>query len=244
MATNAATRAAGEGRAESGRSSGSVTAPIYGPTRAGTLAGIGGRTRSAAVQGRLGRSCVSRWSCPPTTRSTTSRRSIRAVRQVAARRAASSWSTTAAPTAPPTAPTSWPSSSATSTVLRRDAQGGPRARRTAPACGCAIERGAEICVQMDADLSHDPAVAAGAGRRRRARRRPRDRQPLRARWHHPQLAAPAPLAVALGQPLRGRRARPGGQRRHGRLSRLPRRRRSSGWTSTPVTPRATASRSR
>ena len=50
----------------------------------------------------------------------------------------------------------------------------------------AIDDGAEICVQMDADLSHDPRCAAGARRHRRARRRPGDRQPLRARRASPR----------------------------------------------------------
>ena len=63
-----------------------------------------------------------------------------------------------------------------------------------------------------------PGRAAGTGRQHRARRRPGDRQPLRAGRHHRGLAVAAARAVAVGQPLRRRRARAGGQRRHRRAS--------------------------
>ena len=119
---------------------------------------------------------------------------------------------------------------------RRAAPARPRpgsARRTATG----FARGARpaaprSCVQMDADLSHDPAVLPALVADRRARCRPRDRQPLRAgraiteNWPWRRRCA-----VAVGQPLRRRRARSGGQRRHRRLPGLPRRGPASGWTS-------------
>ena len=97
----------------------------------------------------------------------------------------------------------------------------------------AIDDGAEICVQMDADLSHDPAVLPALIANVEHGADLRDRQPLRARRPHRELAATAPHAVAVGQPLRGGRARPGGQRRHRRVPRLPQPTRSSAWSSTP-----------
>jgi dolichol-phosphate mannosyltransferase len=128
-----------------------------------------------------------------------------------------SWSsTTAAPTAPPTGP-------------RR----GRRARRRSRSCdrtektglGAAYRagfatrstQGAEICVQMDADLSHDPAVLPalvsnvehGADLAIGSRYVPGG---VTVDWPRRRRHA-----VALGQPLRGRRARPRGQRRHRRV---------------------------
>ena len=50
-----------------------------------------------------------------------------------------------------------------------------------------------------------PGRPAGAARQRRARRRPGDRQPVRPRRAHRELAVAAALAVAVGQPLRRRR---------------------------------------
>ena len=43
-------------------------------------------------------------------------------------------------------------------VLDRPAQGTVSGRPTGPGSTLAIERGAEVCIQLDADLSHDPAV--------------------------------------------------------------------------------------
>ena len=62
---------------------------------------------------------------------------------------------------------------------------------------------------------------AGAAGQRRARRRPGDRQPLRAGRADRELVVAPALAVAVGQPLRRRRARAGRQRRHRRVPRLP-----------------------
>ena len=78
------------------------------------------------------------------------------------------WSTTAAPTAPPT----WPRSSATSSggieVLRRPAKSGlGSAYRAGFRVGLA--RGYDVMVEMDADLSHDPAVLPDARRARSSR---------------------------------------------------------------------------
>ena len=137
-----------------------------------------------------------------------------------------------------------PTSSAASTCSSIAAQARARVGVPGRVPPGASTRGADVCVQIDADLSHDPADPAGAARQRRARRRPGDRQPLRARRAHRELAVAAALAVAVGQPLRRRRARAGGQRRHGRVPGLPRRRAASGWTSRRSRPRATASRSR
>ena len=55
-----------------------------------------------------------------------------------------------------------------------------------------LERGFDVLLEMDTDLSHDPAALPVAARRRRARGRPGHRQPLRARWVDPGLVvAPA-----------------------------------------------------
>ena len=89
-----------------------------------------------------------------------------------------------------------------------------------------------------------PGRPAGPARQRRARRRPGHRQPLRARRAHRELVVAAALAVAVGQPLRRRRARARRQRRHRRLPRLPGRRARGDGLRGRSRPRATASRSR
>ncbi len=103
------------------------------------------------------------------------------------------------------------------------------------------------CRHLRADRRRPVARPGGVARPRRqhrARRRPRDRQPVRTRWPDPELAVAAALAVAVGQPLRRRRARAGGQRRHGRLSRLPQHGAVADGLRVGAEPRATASRSR
>ena len=131
------------------------------------------------------------------------------------------WSTTAAPTA---RPSSRAQLGERARRHRRDRARPARpasVRRTAPGSARAIERGADVCVQIDADLSHDPAVLPalvaniehGADLAIGSRYVPggvTENWPWRRR-----------CAVAVGQPLRGRRARAGRQRRHGRLPRLP-----------------------
>ena len=67
---------------------------------------------------------------------------------------------------------------------------------------------------------------------------------VRARWDDPGLGVAPPAPVALGQPLRGLRARPAGARRDRRVPRLPRELRSRRSTSTRSRPTATGSRSR
>ena len=133
-------------------------------------------------------------------------------------------STTAAPTAPPTGPRQL------GAELGEHRRAAPHRARTGWAHAyraglrAAIDDGAEICVQMDADLSHDPAVLPalianvehGADLAIGSRYVPGGRTV--------ELAAAAPVAVAVGQPLRGGRARAGGQRRHRRVPRLSQRR--------------------
>src|SRR3712207_8414195 len=63
-----------------------------------------------------------------------------------------------------------------------------------------------------------PYTTLFRSRDHRTRRRPRDREPVRPRRFHAQLAAPAPVGVPVGQPLRGGGARLGGERRHRRRS--------------------------
>jgi hypothetical protein len=100
--------------------------------------------------------------------------------------------------------------------------------RTGPA-SAAIERGAEICVQMDADLSHDPADLPALWP-------PSSTVPTSRSAAatcpaaSPRTGRGAALAVALGQPLRRRDARARGQRRHRRIPRLLRPTRCAAWT--------------
>ena len=84
-------------------------------------------------------------------------------------------------------------------VLRRAAKSGlGSAYRAGFRVGLA--RGYDVMIEMDADLSHDPAVLPDAGRRGRAGRRPRHRLALRARRLDPRLEAgsAAPSRVAAG----------------------------------------------
>ena len=80
-------------------------------------------------------------------------------------------------------------------VLRRPRKMGlGSAYRAGHAIG--IARGYDVMVQIDADLSHDPAALPDPARRDRTRRRPRDRLALRPGRFGPQLAeAPAALSV-------------------------------------------------
>ena len=93
----------------------------------------------------------------------------------------SSSSTTAAPTAPPTSPSSAAPELGQIDVLRARRRRTGSAPRTAPGSGWGIDRGYEVLVQMDADLSHDPAALPALLGARRRRRRPRDRLALRPR---------------------------------------------------------------
>ena len=106
--------------------------------------------------------------------------------------------------------------------------------RTAPGSPTAIDARRRVCVQIDADLSHDPARAAGADRQRRARGRPGDRESVRAGRAHRELAVAPTVAVALGQPLRRRRARARRQRCDRRVPGVLAPAPCSGWTSTTV----------
>ena len=102
-------------------------------------------------------------------------------------------------------------------------------------------RGARRDGQRPVPRPGRPAGAAGGGG---ARRRPRHRLALRARRPHPELVVAPQDAVALGQPLRGRRARPRRQRRHRRLPRLPGHGAQDHRPRSRSAPTATASRSR
>ena len=128
-------------------------------------------------------------------------------------------------------------------VLRRpDKRGLGDAYRAGFAVG--IARDYDVIVQIDADLSHDPAVLPELDRRARRRCRPRDRVAVRPGWVDAVLAVAAQGAVALRQPLRRvhaahERARqlrrvPGvqGERRSRRSSTRPRGRRATGSSSS------------
>ena len=70
-----------------------------------------------------------------------------------------------------------------------------------------LARGYDVMIEMDADLSHDPAVLPGSGRRRGSGRRSRDRIALRARRRHPRLEVGAPCDLPHRVPVRAHRAR-------------------------------------
>ena len=135
--------------------------------------------------------------------------------------------------------------SAASSVIERDRQGGARrrvprrasARRStrAPRSACRSTptcRTTRACLPaLVANVEHGADLAIGSryvpGGSTRG------------------LAVAPALAVAVGQPLRGRRARAGGQRRHGRVSApTARRRAATDGLRRPSRPRATGSRSR
>ena len=107
-----------------------------------------------------------------------------------------------------------------------------------------LERGFDILVEMDADLSHDPARAARAGLGGHPRGRRRHRVALRGRRLDAGLDLAAGVPVALGQPVRRAGAGPRRERLDVRLPGLPGRRPRAGSTSATSGPTATASRSR
>ena len=86
-----------------------------------------------------------------------------------------------------------------------------------------LDRGYDIVVQIDADLSHDPAALPDLLLRDRTRRRRRDRLALRARRIDPALAVVPADGLEVGQPLRDARARHPDPRRDLGLPRVPRR---------------------
>ena len=96
----------------------------------------------------------------------------------------------------------------------------------------AVETGADVCVQIDADLSHDPAdlpallanISHGADLAIGSRYVPR-----RA---HRAMAVVTPLAVAVGEPLRGRCPRVWRSTMPPRDTGRTAARRCGGWTST------------
>ena len=91
-------------------------------------------------------------------------------------------------------------------VLRRPAKSGlGSAYRAGFAIG--LDRGYDVLVQMDADLSHDPAALPSLLAACRRRRRRRDRLALRPRRRDPALALVPPGAVVRREPLRLLRAR-------------------------------------
>ena len=111
-------------------------------------------------------------------------------------------------------------------MLRRPAKAGlGSAYRAGFAIG--LDKGYEVLVQMDADLSHDPAVLPKLARRRS---RAAPTSSIGSRYvpggRDPALALVPPGAVPLRQPLRRARARHDRQGRHLGLPRLPGRRRS------------------
>ena len=133
----------------------------------------------------------------------------------------SSSSTTAAPTAPPTRPRrSAPSSAASRCCAGRSKMGLGSAYRAGHAIG--IARGYDVMIQIDADLSHDPAalpellaaVERGADLAIGSRYVPGGQVP--------ELAQAAAAALGLGQPLRRVRARARRARLHRGLPRVPR----------------------
>ena len=107
-----------------------------------------------------------------------------------------------------------------------------------------LDRGYDVVVQIDADLSHDPAALPDAPRARS--RRGADAaigSALRARRLDPALAVVPPGGVEVGQPLRHARARHPDPRRDLRLPRVPRRHAEDRRLRAARARRATASRS-
>ena len=135
----------------------------------------------------------------------------------------SSSSTTTAPTAPPTRPRRSRAELGNIEVLRRPKKIGlGDAYRAGFSVG--IERGYDVLVQIDADLSHDPERAPRRSSSDIERRRRRGhRLALRPRRLDPELAVAAARDVEVGQPLHVVRARHADQGRDVGLSRVPRR---------------------
>ena len=135
-------------------------------------------------------------------------------------------STTTPPMAPATSPTSWPpSSGGTVGVLHRTAKDG-LGRAYVAGMTRALDEGADIVIQMDADLSH-PAVGDPDHGRDAAddRRRGGHRLPVRPRRLDRRGMAVAPQgAVRLGELLRQRDPAVARQGRHRRLQGLAGRR--------------------
>ena len=89
-------------------------------------------------------------------------------------------------------------------------QGRPRAARTWPGSSVALDGGADLVLEMDADFSHDPGRPSPPDRRGRGRR-PRARLALRGGRRGDRLGLPAPAReprgsayarIVLGVPVR------------------------------------------
>ena len=70
--------------------------------------------------------------------------------------------------------------------------------------GIGMAEGADVLIEMDADLSHDPQVIPALLSADRARRRPGRRLALRAGRRDPELVVAPAGPVEVGQPLRRR----------------------------------------
>ena len=224
MAAKARARAKRDGRADSGR--------------AGSGPGVSGTIRHRRLPARA---CPRRR--PDLQRSgRTSRRSLRRIRDVLPD-AEVLVVDDASPDGTADLARSWPASSAGSTCFRARRRSGS-APPTATASPGALGTGAPILVQMDADLSHDPAalpalvsaVEHGADLAMGSRYVPGGRilgWSCRRRW-----------LSRWGNRYAAGHARAGRERRHVRVPRLRAADACRGSTWTRCAPRATASRSR
>ena len=182
-------------------------------------------------------------SCRRTTRPRTCPASRpRSSRRCRARRCSSS--TTARPTAPASSPTQLAADDPRVRVRHRPAKQG-LGRAYLDGFGVALDGGAAIVVQMDADWSHDPAalpalLAPIAG----GRRGPRHRVALHAGRRRRRLGPRPADHLARRQPVRADRAGARARTTSPAASRPGGRRRSRRSRSTASTPAATCSRSR
>ena len=128
-------------------------------------------------------------------------------------------------------------------VLRRPRKIGlGSAYRAGHAIG--IARGYDVMVQIDADLSHDPADLPRLARRRRPGRRSRDRLAVRARWQRAELAQAPTRPLRIGATATRRSASASTCATPPPATARTARRFCRRWTSTPLTRPDTASRSR
>ena len=180
---------------------------------------------------------------PPTTRPRTSPRCSPSRGPPCPTRRSSS-STTAAPTAPPTLAEELGTRAGPDRTCCAARQGGAGLGVPRRLSRGARPSGLDVLIEMDSDLSHDPAALPSLARRDRRRRRSRHRVAVCPRWLHPELApAPAP-SLAVGQPVRGRGAGLGVHDCHRGLPGLPSDLAEQRSISTRCAPTATASRSR
>ena len=107
-----------------------------------------------------------------------------------------------------------------------------------------LDNGFDACVEMDADLSHEPEALPGLLAPLDEGLRGGHRVAVRARRLHPQLGLAPPAAVPGRQRLRRRPAGPRGRRFDRRLPGLRGVGARAASTSTGSGPRATGSRSR